>query len=75
MEYLEGVHLFTGAGKFDRLTGHLAQGQGGPASRVTIEFGQDEAGDPDPTVEFFGYADRLLSGRSIADQETFVRLD
>ena len=51
VEFGEVFHLLAFTDVFDGLAGDGAHGEGSSASGVTIEFGEDEAGDADFAVE------------------------
>ena len=73
IERFELVDLFADTGELDGLLGDLAEREGGAASSVAVELGEDDAGEAEGVVEMFGDADRLLTGGRVADEEDLLR--
>ncbi|MFT6594614.1 MAG: hypothetical protein ACJAT3_000580 [Akkermansiaceae bacterium] len=69
MEFGEVFHLLSFANIFDGLASDGAHREGGPSAGVTIEFGEDNAGDADFAVESLGDGDGLLTGGGVGDEE------
>ena len=72
---LEVLEFLTDAGELDRLAGDLAEAQRRTAAGVTVELGQDRAGDAQRFVEVRGHADGLLSGGGIEHEQNLARLN
>ena len=60
---------------FDGLASDLAHGEGGATAGVTIEFGQNDAGNPDGVVEVLRNRNGLLTGGGVGDEEGFFGLN
>ena len=71
VEFGEVFHFFAFTNVFDGLAGDGAHGEGGSASCVTIELGEDEAGDADFFIKGLCDADGLLSGGGVGNEEGF----
>jgi len=72
MKDLQGVSLFAHAQVLDRYAGHRAHRDGRTTSGITVNLGQDQAGDPHPLVKLVGDAHGILTGHGIHDQEHFL---
>jgi hypothetical protein len=74
VEDLELLKFFARACEFDRLTCDRAEREGGAATGITVELGEDDAGKAKGGMEALGDAYGLLSSGSIANDEDFLRL-
>src|SRR5205823_2381760 len=75
MEDVEVFELLAGGREQDRLTGDLPHGQGGAAARVTVQFGQNDAGDADAVAERLGRGNGVLADHRVDDEDGLVRVD
>ena len=75
MELLQRVELLARADVLDWHAGDLAQRQRRAAASVTVELGQNHAGQRHVLIEAFGDADGFLTGHGVCDEQDLVRLD
>ncbi|MFM1943079.1 MAG: hypothetical protein RI897_2061 [Verrucomicrobiota bacterium] len=75
VEGFEVLELFTGADEFDGFAGDRFQAEGGAAPGVTVEFGEDRAGDLEGLVEMGGDVDRFLASGGVEDEEDLLGFD
>ena len=75
MERLEGIEFFALTGKFDRFAGDALYRERCPASRVTIELGQHDAGDVEVVIEMLSHVHGVLTSHRIDDQKDLRRCD
>jgi len=69
------IKFFTDTGEFDRLAGNRFHAQGSAAASVTVEFGEDGAGDVQGLIEMRRNIDGFLAGGSVEDEQSFLRFD
>ena len=75
MEGLQRLEALAGGDELDRQSGHLAHGEHGPAARVRVDLGDDDAGALDGVVEVAGEGDRLLPRHRVDDDQHLGRVD
>jgi hypothetical protein len=75
MERFEIVELLADADELDRFSGDRFEAQGGPATGVAVEFGEDGAGNVEGLIELGGDVDGFLAGGSIENEENFLGFD
>jgi len=69
VEFGEVFHFLAFSNILDGLAGDGTHGEGGTAAGITIELGEDEAGDANLAIEGLGDGDRLLTGGGIGDEK------
>ena len=74
-ELLELVEALAHAEELDRLAGRGLDRQRRATAGVTVELGQDHAGQAEPFIEGFGGLDRVLTDHRVDDQEHVGRVD
>ena len=74
VKHLQTVNFLAGAGKFDRRARNLAYRQGRTATRVAIDFGQDDAGQRQRFFEGLGGIDRVLALHGVDHKQGLNRL-
>ena len=75
MEGLERVVLFAHSDELDRLTGHLADGQGRAPTGIAIHLGQDNSGEREFFMELVRRLDGILASHGIGDKQDFLRVE
>ena len=75
VEHVNAVHFLARADELNRLVHHGLDGNGRPAARVAVEFGQYHAVEIDAFIECLGRVHRILAGHRIHDKKRFGRLD
>jgi hypothetical protein len=75
MERFEIVEFFTDTNELDGFPGNCFEAQGGSATSVPVEFGEDGAGDVEGLIELGGDVNGLLAGGSIEHEENLLGLD
>ena len=74
VELLELVQLLAGAGKCDRPTDDFLHAERGTATRVAIEFGQNDTVYRQRLVERIGNTNRVLTSHRVNDEERVIRI-
>jgi len=74
VEQVEVLGFFAGAHELDGFADDGTEGEGGAASGITIEFGEDGAGDAEGLVEVGGDVDGFLAGGGVEDEEDLAGL-
>lgn len=69
---LEVFGFFADTGVADGDSGDGFHGEGGTAAGISVEFGQDYAGEIDGFVKVLGNVDGFLSEGAVGDEENFV---
>ncbi len=75
MERLQIVYGLTDSGKLHGSSRHLSHRNGGSAPRITVELGQNDAGQTDLRLETLGDVHSVLASHGIHYQEHLVGLD
>jgi hypothetical protein len=75
MEWLKVFKFFANASEFDRFASDGFHAQGSAAARITVEFGQDGAGDVESLIKMRRNIDRFLAGGGVEDEQRFLRFD
>ena len=75
VEGLNHIQLFAGAHELDGLAGGGSDGEGGAAPGVTVQFGEDDAVDPQGLVKGGGGVYRVLAGHGVHHQQNLVGMD
>ena len=68
---METVEFFSHTHEFDGLTGNHSNGEGGPASGVAVDLGQNDAGQREFFAEGFGGVDRVLTDHGVDHEKGF----
>jgi len=66
--------FFTSPQKLNRDTRDRPHRKCSTATRIAVDFGEDDAAQRDPLVEFFGDTDGFLADHGVDDQQPFVGL-
>ena len=74
MEHLKVLDLFACTGKLDRLAGHGTHAQRRTAAGITVELGEDNAGNAERLVKRGGHVDRVLTRHRVHHQQDLRRL-
>jgi len=70
MEGFERIGLLANAHEFQRLAGDGANGREScAATRITVHFGEDDAGDAKTRMKFAGGLYGILAGHGVGDEE------
>ena len=75
MERLERIALLAHTDELDRLAGNGTHGQRGTATGITVDLGQDHAGQRQGITERLGGVGSILTGHGVDDEQGFCRLD
>ena len=75
MEWLDGIQLFTGTDKFDRLSCYVTHGKGSAASGVAVQLGEHNAGDVQSLVKGLGGIDGILTDHGVLHHNDFIGVD
>lgn len=70
---MEVFGFFSVADKFGRDAEFMLDGRNDAAASAAIEFGDDESGESDGGVKFFGLDEAVHARRGIDDDPFFVR--
>ena len=74
VEHVEGIHLLADTDELDGLVNHGADGEGGTATSVAIEFGEHHAVEVETIVEGLGRVDGVLTRHGVHHEEGFMRM-
>ena len=72
VEDVEVLELLAGRREQDRLAGDLPDRQRGATARVTVQFGEYDAGDAHAVTEGLGRRHRVLADHGVDDEEHLV---
>ncbi len=75
VKFTELIEFFPFADVFDRLASDGAHGEGGTATGIAIELGEDDAGEADGVIEVGGHGNGLLAGGGVGDEKGFFRCE
>ena len=74
MEDVEVLEPLTGGGEHDRLADDPGDGQGGTATGVAVELGEDDPVEADSLLEGHCGVDRVLTDHGVDDEQRLVRV-
>ena len=75
MKWFQRIVFFAHADELDRLSGHLANGERGPAASVAIHLCKHNAGERELLMELVGRADGILSSHGISHEQNLLRIE
>ncbi|MNC11862.1 hypothetical protein D3C75_595710 [compost metagenome] len=73
MERLQGIHLLAGGGELDGTTRNGLDGDSCTAAGIIVQFGDDDACQPQLFMEAVRHIHGLLAGHGIHHKQNFVR--
>ena len=74
IEAFERVVFFAKADELYRRASHFADGKRRATARVTVELGENDAGEAEALVKFAGGTDRVLPDHGVGDEQHFAGL-